>query len=98
MDGDPSRRIGDARRSMWVMSAARHSNEDKLRAAVGFTDLRTKDVILANWREPQAIAPLKLALCLPQRRQQLFQMTADDSFRNGKPQNPFVGNRRCGRG
>jgi hypothetical protein len=37
VDGDPSQRIGDARRSVWVMSAGRLINADALRAAVGFT-------------------------------------------------------------
>jgi len=37
VDGDPSRRIGDARHTLWVMSAGRLINADELRAAVGFT-------------------------------------------------------------
>lgn len=37
VDGDPSQRIGDARRSVWVMSAGRLIDADELRAAVGFT-------------------------------------------------------------
>jgi imidazolonepropionase-like amidohydrolase len=37
VDGDPSKRIGDARHTVWVMSAGRLLNADELRAAVGFT-------------------------------------------------------------
>jgi imidazolonepropionase-like amidohydrolase len=37
VDGDPSQRIGDARRSVWVMSAGRLIDADELRTAVGFT-------------------------------------------------------------
>jgi imidazolonepropionase-like amidohydrolase len=37
VDGDPSSRVGDARRSLWVMSAGRLINADELRTAVGFT-------------------------------------------------------------
>jgi imidazolonepropionase-like amidohydrolase len=37
VDGDPSKRIGDLRRTAWVMSAGRLINADELRAAVGFT-------------------------------------------------------------
>ena len=36
VDGDPSKRVGDARRSVWVMSAGRLINADELRTAVGF--------------------------------------------------------------
>jgi imidazolonepropionase-like amidohydrolase len=37
VDGDPSKHIGDARRTVWVMSAGRLINADELRGAVGFT-------------------------------------------------------------
>jgi imidazolonepropionase-like amidohydrolase len=37
VDGDPSKRISDARRTAWVMSAGRLINADELRAAVGFS-------------------------------------------------------------
>jgi imidazolonepropionase-like amidohydrolase len=37
VDGDPSKRIGDARRSVWIMSAGKLINADELRTAVGFT-------------------------------------------------------------
>jgi imidazolonepropionase-like amidohydrolase len=37
VNGDPSKRIGDTRRSVWIMSAGRLINADELRAAVGFT-------------------------------------------------------------
>jgi imidazolonepropionase-like amidohydrolase len=37
VDGDPSKRIGDLRHTVWVMSAGRLMNADELRAAVGFT-------------------------------------------------------------
>jgi imidazolonepropionase-like amidohydrolase len=37
VDGDPSKRIGDTRRSVWIMSAGRLINADELRTAVGFT-------------------------------------------------------------
>jgi hypothetical protein len=37
VNGDPWKRIGDARRSVWIMSAGRLINADELRAAVGFT-------------------------------------------------------------
>jgi len=37
VDGDPSQRIGDARRAVWIMSQGRLLNADELRAAVGFT-------------------------------------------------------------
>jgi imidazolonepropionase-like amidohydrolase len=36
VDGDPSKRIGDARNSVWIMSAGRLINADELRTAVGF--------------------------------------------------------------
>jgi imidazolonepropionase-like amidohydrolase len=36
VDGDPSKHIGDARHTVWVMSAGRLINADELRAAVGF--------------------------------------------------------------
>jgi len=36
VDGDPSKRIGDARGSIWIMSAGRLINADELRTAVGF--------------------------------------------------------------
>jgi len=37
VDGDPSKRIGDLRHTVWVMSHGRLMNADELRAAVGFT-------------------------------------------------------------
>jgi imidazolonepropionase-like amidohydrolase len=37
VDGDPSTRVGDARRSVWIMSAGRLINADELRTTVGFT-------------------------------------------------------------
>jgi imidazolonepropionase-like amidohydrolase len=37
VDGDPSKKIGDLRHTVWVMSAGRLMNADELRAAVGFT-------------------------------------------------------------
>jgi hypothetical protein len=37
VDGDPSRRIGDLRHTVWVMSEGRLMNSDELRTAVGFT-------------------------------------------------------------
>jgi imidazolonepropionase-like amidohydrolase len=37
VEGDPSKRVGDARRSVWIMSAGRLINADELRTAVGFT-------------------------------------------------------------
>jgi imidazolonepropionase-like amidohydrolase len=37
VEGDPSKRVGDARRSVWIMSAGRLINSDELRTAAGFT-------------------------------------------------------------
>ena len=37
IDGDPSKRVGDLRHTVWVMSAGRLMNADDLRSAVGFT-------------------------------------------------------------
>ena len=37
VDGDPSRTIGDLRRTLWVMSDGRLMDADALRAAAGFT-------------------------------------------------------------
>jgi imidazolonepropionase-like amidohydrolase len=37
VDGNPSKRIGDLRRTVWVMSEGRLINTDELRSAVGFT-------------------------------------------------------------
>lgn len=37
VDGDPSRRIGDLRHTVWVMSEGRLMNSDELRTAAGFT-------------------------------------------------------------
>lgn len=37
VDGDPSKRIGDLRHTVWVMSGGKLMNADELRAAVGFT-------------------------------------------------------------
>jgi imidazolonepropionase-like amidohydrolase len=37
VDGDPSKLIGDARHTVWVMSAGRLINADELRAAIGFS-------------------------------------------------------------
>ena len=37
VDGDPSRNIGDLRRTLWVMSDGRLMNADELREAAGFT-------------------------------------------------------------
>lgn len=36
IDGDPSRRIGDLRRTQWVMSDGVLMSADKLREAAGF--------------------------------------------------------------
>ena len=37
VDGDPSQRIGDIRKSLWVVSAGRSTNADTLRQAAGFS-------------------------------------------------------------
>lgn len=37
VNGDPSKRIGDLRHTVWVMSEGRLMNADELRSAVGFT-------------------------------------------------------------
>ena len=37
VDGDPSKRIGDLRRTQWVMSDGKLMNADELRAAAGFS-------------------------------------------------------------
>jgi hypothetical protein len=37
VDGDPSRNVGDLRRTAWVMSDGRLMNADELREAAGFT-------------------------------------------------------------
>lgn len=37
VDGDPSKRIGDLRKTLWVVSGGRVMNADELRAVVGFT-------------------------------------------------------------
>ena len=37
VDGDPSKRIGDLRRTLWVMSDGKLMNADSLRAAAGFS-------------------------------------------------------------
>ena len=37
VDGDPSKRIGDLRRTQWVMSDGKLMNADSLRAGAGFS-------------------------------------------------------------
>jgi imidazolonepropionase-like amidohydrolase len=37
VDGDPSKKIGDLRHTLWVMSEGRLMNADELRTAVGFS-------------------------------------------------------------